>query len=140
LLLFFCLDTKETKNMRGFVVVFKGAYEIASVRSRKTGSLRAFFGISLGVDICHEVTAPCFFFVHKKSINLLLHWLLLLPLILPPGTGRHIFIGSPFPAVWPWVILFPYVGSDRCGFFACNLLNILTISGLFIRFVVLIFY
>ncbi len=34
LILFFCLDTKETKNISAFVVIFKGAYEIASLSSR----------------------------------------------------------------------------------------------------------
>jgi hypothetical protein len=33
---FFCLDAKETKDISVFVVVFKGAYEIASLSSRKT--------------------------------------------------------------------------------------------------------
>ena len=36
--LFFCLDAKETKVIRGFVIVFNGAYETASLSSRTTRS------------------------------------------------------------------------------------------------------
>jgi hypothetical protein len=40
----FSLERKSNqKVMRGFVAVFKGAYEIASLSSRKTRSLGAFF-------------------------------------------------------------------------------------------------
>jgi hypothetical protein len=47
LLVTFSLERKSNqKVMRGFVVVFKGAYEIASLSSRKTRSLRAFFRAS----------------------------------------------------------------------------------------------